>query len=151
MLLYSSHRPISGHLNIEEIQSYIEQEEIKQTLLTLPNGSSKQIPLRFQNGEYLANWDDTSQPGLYTIKTGNLAARHFSVNLNYGESDLSPLSRKDIKTIKSFLPIHFTKNYNTLINRANEEEGVKEWWRYFIYIAMILILAELFIAWRFSK
>ena len=107
--------------------------------------------LRIEGDEWLCNWNDTRSPGLYTVNVNDLPARYFTVSLDEKEGDFNPLSAAEKDMIQSQLAMSFTDNFNNMLSEASSDEGLREWWRYLIYLAILILCMELIVAWRFSK
>ena len=149
-LLYSTHRPLSGVKSARQITQEISGSSSKCTI-TLPDGQKHEIDLRVEGDEWLADWSDTQQPGLYVLSADNLQTRYFSVSLDQREGNFEALNDKKVAEVNDWLNISFMKNYNDLSKVIKSEEGVKEWWRIIVFFIIVLLCIEMVIAWRFSS
>jgi hypothetical protein len=148
-LLYSSERPQSGSRRAQAPASGA-AEAPPECQLTLPDGSEHSLPLQVEGDEWIAQWSETLQPGLYAVAAPGVPVRHFAVSLAPAESDLSPASPGQQRQGAELTASEFVESYQEMSSLIAKEAGVREWWRVFVYILLCLLCVELLLAWRFS-
>ncbi len=98
-------------------------------------------------------WPYTEQAGIYTMllqpRTGGEEVRRFAVNLDAGESDLTPAPEDALRTVFSGLPVEYVAGVASADDEA--DEGRRELWPAFLALAMAVLMLEQFLAWRFGR
>lgn len=144
-LLYSSAKPITG--GIESANAI--PKNLKMTVIT-PDGKKHPVKAEDLSDEQVLEWEDTWLTGLYTVTAPNTPDRYFSVMTDGTESNLATLdsAAKKMTGADSFL--QFIEDDNALYEAIKHETGIVEWWKFFIFAAIVLLCAELYISWRFN-
>ena len=75
--------------------------------------------------------------------------RRFAVNLDPGEGDLSPATEGELRQTFAGLPVDYQAGVATAANEV--EEGRRELWQAFWALALAVLMAEQFLAWRFGR
>ncbi len=124
------------------------------TWLTLPDGQTRQIPLRAE-GDYAAwSYGDTTQSGVYTARVGSPSARgeSFAVNVDVRESDLARSAPEELKSaVWPQTPFLYRTTWDEAVAgdaaplARSQRLGVG-----LLYAAFALLCGETFLAWRFG-
>jgi hypothetical protein len=115
-----------------------------------PDGRADAAELSLSGDRWVAEWLDTSMPGLYTVQLGDGAPTYYAVALQRGEGDLTSLqSEQRYRTGRSVVTA-FTASEEALRLCITDEVGVREWWRRLIFVVLGALCLELLLAWRFS-
>jgi hypothetical protein len=145
------------------------QSEAHKAIVRPPKGPSKTRDLQFVNDAFLLEHENTERAGIYKItfikqkKTAagapgpvaeEQAEDFFAVNLSTGESDLSRAVDKDLK---KYLPDFPFKSipFKDLGRELAEDTGGSEvegfWWKFLLFIVLLLLVAETILAQVFGK
>jgi hypothetical protein len=149
-LLYSSERPITGEEDEEAVEPEEETDDKRLCTLTTPDQEEEELEMLFTGDEWIAQWDDTLMPGLYTVVSDDDDTRYFAVNVNGMEGKLEPLKEKDREFVSDRIPVAFVASRGELDKLVAEEIGVKEWWQTFIVMSIVLLTGELVLGWKFN-
>lgn len=144
-LLYSSAKPITGAMKTINANP----KDPKMTVIT-PDGKRHPVKADDLSDEQVLEWEDTWLTGLYTVTALNAPNRYFSVLTNSSESDLATLDSASKNTTGVSI-MQFIDNDNALYQAIKDETGIVEWWKFFIYAAILLLCAELFVSWRYNE
>ena len=156
-LLYSSERPLTGE-EVDELAESAEEEEsdeARKCVLTTPDGEEHTLDMVDTGREWIAQWDETLDPGLYTVRPEGAedddeSRRFFAVNVHGTEGLLDGVKQKDENEISDRLPVTFVEERKELDELINEEIGVKEWWQGFVLLSILLLTTELVLGWKFN-
>jgi hypothetical protein len=151
-LLYSSERPITGDEMAETVEpEEAPAEEERHCTLTTPDQHEETIKMLFTGNEWIAQWDETLMPGLYTVVGDDEEdARYFAVNVDGNEGALDPVTEKDRENVATRIPVTFVDTRKELDKLVAEEIGVREWWQTFIIVSIVLLTGELVLGWKFN-
>ena len=151
-LLYSSHRPLSGAAGeARPSPSWAGTGQTPPCTIVDPRGEKREVPLVSEGGEWLARFADTTVPGLYTVTAPELPTRHFAVRTFPEESDLTAISAAGVERFRDQCPISLLKNEADLQAAIVKETGVRQWWQWVLLATLVVLCAELYLSWRFSK
>ncbi len=118
------------------------------TPVLLPDGS------RFEIAAGETNFSRTLMPGIYSVGTGPLAPR-FAVNLDPTESRTTPLAGEELERLGAPLarqaPLVHTEAQKQLRLQNAELEARQRLWRWFIGVAIGLLLLETWLAGRTGR
>ncbi|NQT93152.1 MAG: hypothetical protein HQ559_10360, partial [Lentisphaerae bacterium] len=127
-----------------------DEEPILCTIIT-PDGENEDIEGEFVGDEWVAEWQETTQPGVYTVMMGGARPKYYAVSFVPGEGDLSPLSDEARDAFDDTIVSEYVKNDEELQQALNRETGVREWWRILVFLALLVLTAELYLGWRFAE
>jgi hypothetical protein len=156
-LLYSSERPITGDDDEGTVEEPKPEDgagvasEERVVILKTPEGEEETVEMLYTGDEWVAQWNETLRPGLYTVINENDAdTRYFAVNINGQEGALEEVSGDDRAEVSDRIPVSFVDTREDLDKLVAEEIGVREWWQMFIFMCIILLSVELVLGWRFN-
>ncbi len=144
-LLESRNRPpvIAAHQRIgDRVPLPSADDAAKSTIIRKPDGNSVTLPARTKF------FEDTDQPGLYTINTA-AGPSSFAVNLDPLESKTEPLHVETIEQFGVRLANHFQKNVDREQLRqmySAELEGRQKLWRWLILAVIGILILETWVA-----
>ena len=88
--------------------------------------------------------DELMEDGIYGIADGEQIIGHLSFNHNRKESDLSYLNVGDIAAVTH------TTSLSTLFQTMENDSRVTELWKWFVILALILLMVEILIQKKFK-
>lgn len=94
----------------------------------------------------VATVEGTEVPGIYRFLEGGSAVAMGAVNIDPAESDLTPLDRAEIKERVSPLPVTFIDRGEPLDERVLQARYGRELWRALLYVALVLVALEMYLA-----
>ena len=104
-------------------------------------------------GGMTAQWDHTHHAGVYTAiltkRGGSLVPRRFAINVDSGESDLTPAAEDELRASLSGVEIAYIAGVPEAED-ANDE-GRREIWPAMLIFALVILMIEQFLAWRFGR
>ena len=119
--------------------------------LTSPDGRQHEVKGSFVGGQWVAEWLDTAQAGVYTVAVHEKVPRkHYAVALRPGEGDLVSLTTDDRKLLLSTVITGIVDSKRALDAAIARETGATELWRVLVVLAILLLCTELYLGWRFS-
>jgi hypothetical protein len=144
-------RPIdsANHLVHDRVPLPAERDAAKPLIVHKPDGSTVTTP------PAIAFFDDTDQPGVYTIDTA-AGARSFAVNLDPAESKTSPIHVETLEQLGCRLvkragevAEHDREHLRQMQNM--ELEGRQKLWRWVILTAIGVLIVETWLAGRLRQ
>jgi hypothetical protein len=123
----------------------------KNAALVLPDGSNREVPVTKRRERGVVEFDQTQQPGLYTLTAPSGPATHFVVNTSRRESDLQKLTAPEIAD--------FAKSHGVALVRSGAEYKQldrtrrygSEFWKPLLWALLGLLFLELFLQQRFAR
>jgi len=116
-----------------------------------PDGAEVEVPGQFVGGEWVAEYQNTATAGVYTVRMPGRDPKHYAVALQPGESDLELLENDARERFSNEgLVTQYVASQQELTQAIAKETGEREWWRWFVFIALGILCLELFLGWRFS-
>jgi len=101
----------------------------------------------------LLTWPHTETSGVYQFHLrrldGTTAVELVAVNVDTIESDLRAADEADLRRAAGSVPIEFIRGREAL--RADSTENRTELWRIFVSLAILILLGEHFLAWRWGR
>ncbi len=98
-------------------------------------------------------WPHTDRAGVYTFvlhkRNGEEVTRHFAVNLDTTESDLSPAGPEELHRALAGVPVEYVRGVSDAADST--DQGRQEMWPLFLALAMGVLMLEQFLAWRFGR
>ncbi len=121
--------------------------------VVLPSGDSvpRRVAPRDEVGAFL--FDDTARSGVYRMQFGPPVASEetFAVNVDASESDLAKLERDELQQLLPSWRFEYLTNWQAIATgKSSATQSRGELHRYFLYLALVLALAESFLAWKFG-
>lgn len=122
-----------------------------QVKVVSPDGRDEFVPVRkYPSGAAVA-YDATTEPGVYHINVGGEDVALFSANMGSGESDLKPMSEKDLKEVVGAAMV--APGNLTVLAPSSGEFGEAitqsrfglELWKYMLVLALVCAFAEMFV------
>lgn len=98
-------------------------------------------------------WDHTMQTGLYEFRLksrdGGDVSRLVAVNTDPLESDLIAAEEVELRNMMGDLSFEYVKGLDALSGVAGDARV--EFWRLFLFMALIALMLEQFLAWRWGR
>ena len=120
-------------------------------LIHLPDGSERVLPLSYDDGQWLGQFTETRQAGLYRVTCPGRDDRFYAVHLDPDEGNLATLTTKQRGEIARQLHASFVTSHKQLAIRMEREQSAREWWQPIILVAVLLLMFELFLGWKFTQ
>ncbi len=109
-------------------------------------------PVEGQSGLSLT-WDHTDRAGVYQFvlrgKDGAESVRTVAVNVDPRESDLSAAREDELRRSVGDLPVEYIRGIDRLAGSTGEART--EFWRVCLLGAVLLLMTEQFLAWRWGR
>ena len=127
-----------------------EDDEPIRCTITTPEGEHEEIEGNFAGDEWVAEWQETTAPGVYTVTMEGAKPKYYAVSFVPGEGDLAPLDDEARDTFDNTVVSEYVRSDEELRAAVNRETGVREWWRILVFLGLLILTAELYLGWRFS-
>jgi len=111
-----------------------------------PDGSFEKVKPQIGDGMYQVNFQQTDLMGIYTLHSNEEKIDNWAVNYWPSESDFELLPEKELTELVGENNITFIDSERQIKENVLNTRYGKELWKYFIAIALILLLAEMIIA-----
>jgi len=141
----------AGPADGDEPAAEEEEPEWEYCTITTPDGEAHEAPGEFVGDEWVAEWQDTTLPGIYTVTMEGALPKYYAVSFVPGEGDLSPLDDQAREDFGETVVSGFVDDREQLDLAISEETGVKEWWRTLVLLGLLLLCGELYLGWRFGR
>jgi len=116
-----------------------------------PDGISHELtPTRVRHSTTV-EWADTQKPGLYTLSAPGRPPKYFAVTCVPGEGNLRVLDADQRDELQDTVVTAFVDDYAALQEQFAAEVGARQWWRWLVMLTILVLAAESYIAWRFSR
>ena len=117
-----------------------------------PVGQAHEVEGEFVGGEWVAEWQHTTTAGVYTVRMPGEEDKFYAVALQPDEADLAALDNDARKRFADGGHVSkYVGDVEELERAIQEETGEREWWRWFVFLALGVLCTELFLGWRFSS
>ncbi len=133
----------------ESIQLDLRKLKLPQLRIVKPGGEEF-VDFDASNSQRYFNYDKTEKTGLYKFYSGNKLIDFYAVNFNPEESNLTEINENEFDSLMSnsgfngkIIQLKPTDNFKNVIYQSRFGT---ELWRYFLIIALILALLEMFIS-----
>ncbi len=147
--LTSSNQKINVIRTGDKIDLSLRNVSLPQIKVVKPGGEEF-IELDLKKAGKFYTYSKTGKSGIYKFYSGKKLIDYYAVNFNPAESDLSVLSETEFENVLK------TLNYPGKVINLKPEENFKkiiyqsrfgtELWRYFLIIALVLALLEMFVS-----
>jgi hypothetical protein len=133
--------------------------------VTSPSGDRTTLtdpPREQENGEYvLPQYAKTTEPGVYTMDLafplsgsgkdlGARQTRHFAVNVDVREGDLARVPIDALSVLYPGVPLNVVREID--VQKAVQTDDAEgEFWRPIVIAALVLLAAEMVMAWWFGR
>ena len=116
-----------------------------------PDGKRHAIPILARRLQAVAEFSDTSLPGLYTLTDEDNLPLHYVVNTGRDESDLSLLSDDEASGIAEELNAEWINSVDGYQNIDHQRRFGQEIWKPLFWILLVLLFGEILLQQHFSK
>jgi hypothetical protein len=111
----------------------------------MPDGRMETAELRDGGGPAVVV-EDITEPGIYRFREAGRTVALGSVNVDPAESDLTPASRDEVGEFLSPMPVMFVDAGVSLEDQVLQSRFGRELWRAFLYVALVLLALEMYLA-----
>ena len=121
-------------------------ENYENLTIETPGGNRIRLSPRIEKGDFVINFLDTEEAGIYSLSSDNKILKKFSVNVDVKESELKTLNSEEIE--KTFGRCKIISNNDTasLVNEIRATRYGHELWKYCIGLVLILLFFEMMLA-----
>ena len=138
-----SYPKLAYNLN-EENKIEVKVKASKDEILSITSKKSSFIPLQraYQNKVVINTTEEPQEAGFYQIKKQDSILKELAFNNPKEESSLQFLNLNDLKEQKNIITYNSIKDVFTEINKNNEVQWL---WKWFLALAIVSLLLEIFI------
>ncbi|NIR49069.1 VWA domain-containing protein, partial [candidate division KSB1 bacterium] len=130
----------------EEITYYPEESSLSANLsMEKPDGSRIRIKPEVTQGKYFVRFNETDLVGIYGLYNGDQIVSKWSVNYDSRESDPTTFETDQLAEIVGTKEFYEIQENEQIAIRLKESRFGRELWKYFVVLALLLLLAEMFI------
>ncbi len=110
-----------------------------------PDGSATAAPVSGGTAPAV-KIEETREAGVYRVVSGGTTIAMAAVNIDPDESSLEPASPEDVEGRLTGLPVRFIGESEVVAEAVLTSRRGRELWRVFLYAALALLAAEMFLA-----
>jgi len=140
----TSSRPATAIVG-EDLVARLGDAQAERVEVDLPSGRTLTTELRV-TGVSTAVVEHVSEPGIYRFHAGGRTVALGAVNVDPRESDLAPADRSEIEEYLSPLPGTFIEPGARLEEEVLQARYGRELWRARLYVALALLVVEMYLA-----
>ena len=118
--------------------------------VTNPQGQAAQIRLRLVDDKAVAEFTSTRIPGIYQVSSPDSDTKPYAVNQTREESALDSLEADAVAAFARMCGTSVSTSANELVSSTKDTGRGREIWRPLVWTTLLLMVAELLIAQRFS-
>ena len=111
-----------------------------------PSGEPIRVLPAVKGGKTTLTLPRTEQPGIYRFYSGETLLGIQAVNIDPLESDLRPLSEKELRSNLPKVQVRIIRDTHNLERAVAEARWGREFWREALLLAVLVLVAEMFIA-----
>ena len=117
-----------------------------QAVIEDPTGTRHQFEITRSGSRAIAEFDDTSRPGIYTLTTPGQPAGiyHFAVNLDRRESDLLVLDERGVRELADEMDAAYVTSFEDYVALDRQRRYGIEYWKPLLYLLVAFLFLELF-------
>lgn len=123
----------------------------KNAALTLPDGTTREVPVLKKAARGVVEFGQTQQPGLYTLTAPSGSLTHFVVNTSRRESDLQKLTPAEIADFASTHQVALVRSGAEYKQLDRTRRFGSEFWRPLLGLLLAFLFLELFLQQRFAR
>ncbi|GAB7257587.1 BatA domain-containing protein [Polaribacter sp. OB-PA-B3] len=141
---FSFSYPELAYILDKENKIEVQTKAGKDEILSISNDKSSFIPLQraYQNKVIINTTEQPQEAGFYQIKKQDSIIKELAFNYPKEESSLQFLNLNDLKELKNINTSKSIKDVFTEINKNNEVQWL---WKWFLALAIVSLLLEIFI------
>ncbi len=123
----------------------------KKALLTIPDGTSVEVPVEKKGNRGVVEYGRTQRPGLYTLTQPNGGVLHYVINASRRESDLQKLSEKEISDLAVAHGVNVVRSAAEYDKVENTRRYGTEIWKPLLWSLLGLVFLELLLQQKFAR
>jgi len=116
----------------------------KNVTVTKPSGGEETVAVRREGSRGIAEYTDTSQPGIYKMVDVEGAEHFFAVNLDRRESDIRVLDKDQMAALGADMEASVVDSWKEYKKLDKVRRTGIEFWRPLLYVVLALVFGELF-------
>ncbi len=117
--------------------------------VTTPTKKLVRMPLNYDDGQWVGQFDDTLTPGLYRVQTSN-SVTFYAAHLDPSEGELTEMQDDQITGIAQLLEGSVVTSLADLTIQIERELNAFELWKPILFAALALLVVEMILGWKFS-
>ena len=130
----------------EEIAFYLDRKDMSTELsMEKPDGTQIKIKPEVFKGKYFIRFQDTDQPGIYTLNSGVKKVAQWTVNYDPTELESEYFETAELKSLMRGGQVFEIKTAGNIAEKLKESRFGKELWKYLIAVTLVLLVVEMFI------
>ena len=111
-----------------------------------PDGKLMKIIPQIGEGNFKINFKETELAGIYSLYAGDIVLTKWAVNPDPIESDFTPIDTGELEKIMGKGNIVSIQQEQSLASVVSTSRYGRELWKYFIGIALLFLIIEMFLA-----
>lgn len=116
-----------------------------------PAGVTNTVRLQSRLGEPVAYWPETYEPGIYRVEAAGAPPRYYTINVPAAEAAPRPLAGGERRVLGKRLPLSFVEDPAALWRAVQREAGVRDITGALTWLALMALMADLVLQWKFSE
>jgi len=146
-LTNSTERDNIEYLTGDEVTANLKtMENYADLKIETPNGSVTKVIPQIGEGNINVKFKNTFSSGIYSLFNENKLVARWAVNTDPIESNIKPVENKEFKKFAGDCKIIQYKDNKFLVNEVKTTRYGKEFWKYFIGVAFLLLIIEMVLA-----
>lgn len=118
--------------------------------ITRPDGTRQPITGRRQDDQYVIDYTDTLQPGVYRLTAADLPTEHFVTTTSRSESSLSGLTKEELDSLATGLNAGIVSGATDYLQQDRLRRNGWEVWKIALAILLAFLFLELLLQQRFG-
>jgi hypothetical protein len=119
--------------------------------LSDPDGRKYKLTVKSAGGRALVTFNDTRRPGLYILEMPDKKVVHFVVNTTRAESDLTQLTRDEIKAVAKPFNAEVVNTWGEYRKLEQRRRYGRDLWRPLLWMLVGLVFIELALEQRITR
>ena len=112
-----------------------------------PDGEPRTLPAK----QWPFVYEDTREPGVYTLTTGNNRKHYFVVQYDARESNLAPCTEEDRNKVSALVPnLTYTADSGTVTEALTRGTATKELWLVAVVLVFLMLFGEVWMTRRMA-
>jgi aerotolerance regulator-like protein/VWA domain-containing protein/CARDB protein len=136
----------------DQIAAFLPTPQInKKTVLTDPEGKKIDLTVQKKAGHGIVQYDQTTQPGLYTLDMPDGKPIHFVVDSTRAESDLTLLNEKEFNDLAQEMNAQPVESSSEYLQITEKRRSGQPLWQFVLAATLCMVLLEILLQQWFAK
>lgn len=114
--------------------------------IELPDGKAVQVIPQIGGGTFKINFNETDQPGIYSLYGEDRLLARWPVNPEPMESDLSMVDQEELNRILGESAFFLVPNNKGIVTAVQTSRYGQELWRYFVAASLLMLMIEMLLS-----